>query len=748
MQVLLKSFLVICFSCVVFAAEAQLSYIPSVVKDESFWQEYHEPYPVSIHPAENEVRNITADNKTGDIWIATPAGVFKKEKAAKNWSKIPVPGDDGPSYAVVADPQSGMIWVGTWKGVFRFQNNIFRKIEGTEGPVSVLCSSKEGVYAFGPKGAWLCKEDRFDKKEYRIARSVRGAVSDTQGGIWVTSDVGLYHCMADSARYYNETDLLISAYVKGLAFDTDHKLWIGGLGGVSVIRNEKKEKFLKPADGIPSIYVNCVASAPDSSMWIGTDVGIVRFDKRGKRSLRFSRRWLLDDKVTAIHFDKEGTAWVATPRGVSAIRKIRMTLAEKQDFFYDVTMKRHVRAPWIVGQCRFPDPSDITKWEPEDDDNDGEYGGNYLAMESFRYAVTKSEDAKQKAKKSFEFLKLLQTITETDGFFARTIVPVDWGNNVHDPNRTFSAEELAEELVKEPRFKPVETRWRKSKDGKWLWKGDTSSDEWCGHMIGYFFYYELVADKKEKTVIAAHVSRLVDHLIRNNFNMIDIDGTHTRWSVWSPDNLNRDPEWRPDRYQNSMEALTFLKLAYYMTGNNKYQEQYRRLIEKEHYLENMGKVQDQNPAWFIYFDVILQAYLYPILLHCEKDPELLRFYEQHVDAWMEKRKDDKCPLINFFYNYARKKNVELQASVDFLTDTPLDLINWGIDHTKREDVNMVRTPVLDDLQVSELPPASIRATVRWDKNPWTAVNGQTNTEREPVFWLLPYWMGKYLKMIE
>lgn len=729
-------------------ATAQLSYASSSIADGYFWQEYHEPFPVSNIAAENEVRSIASDPHTEAVWIATPAGIFKKEKDSKKWNKVIAGEEDGPAYTVQSHPATGKVWIGTWNGVFYLDNGTLKKMQGTEGPVSVLCFSKEGVYAFGPKGAWLCRDTIFERKNYPVARSVRAAISDKQGGVWVTSDVGLYHCMPDTTKYYNSTSLLVSAYLKGLAYNYDQQLWIGGLGGVSVIEGEKKMKFLQPANGIPSIYVNCLAAAPDSSMWIGTDVGIVRYHADGKRSLRFSRRWLLNDKATAIHFDKDGTAWIATPAGVSAIRKKRMTLAEKAEFFHDVTMKRHVRAPWIVGQCRLPDPYDLTRWEPEDDDNDGEFGGNYLAMESFRYAVTKSEDAKVKAEKSFEFLKLLQTITGTDGFFARTIVPVEWGNNVHDANRKFSPAELAEELVKEPRFKPVETRWRKSKDGKWLWKGDTSSDEWCGHMIGYFFYYELVADKNEKAVVAAHVARLVDHLIKNNFNMIDIDGTHTRWSVWSPDKLNRDPEWRPDRYQNSMEALTFLKLAYYMTGNNKYQQHYLRLIKTEHYLENMSKIQEQNPAWFIYFDVVLQAYLYPILLHCEKDPELLSFYEKHMDSWMEKRAADKCPLVNFFYSYSRKKKVEQQASIDFLVDTPLDLVNWGVDHTKREDVQMVHAPVLDDLQVSELPPASIRAVVRWDKNPWAAINGQINSEREPVFWLLPYWMGRYLKMIE
>jgi hypothetical protein len=46
-------------------------------------------------------------------------------------------------------------------------------------------------------------------------------------------------------------------------------------------------------------------------------------------------------------------------------------------------------------------------------------------MESFRYAVTKDEDAHIKANKAFQFLKLLQDVTSTEGFFARTIVPAD-----------------------------------------------------------------------------------------------------------------------------------------------------------------------------------------------------------------------------------------------------------------------------------------------------------------------------------
>jgi sugar lactone lactonase YvrE len=714
---------------------------PTSMPDNIFWQEYHEAYPVSNNPEENEVRSIAVDNNNA-IWIATASGIFTRKANQAVWSSVMQEADKGPSFSVAVDAESN-VWMGTWNGLYRFKNNILERMQGPQAPISVVCIATEGVYALGPHGVWLISEKGCEKKDYTIARSVRNAISDTKGGVWITSDVGLYHCTPQKVQHIYQKENILSAYVKGVALDKEQKLWVGGLGGVSILKDGEKEKSLLPENGLPSINVKSIDLSPDGSIWVGTEVGLVRYYPDGSHSLLFSRRWLLDDQVNDIAFDAAGTAWIATPKGVSAIKKRQLTLAQKQDYFYDVLMKRHIREPWIAGQCRLPIAGDISKWEPDDDDNDGEYTGCYLVMESFRYAATKQEDAREKARKAFNFLRLLQGVTGTDGFFARTIIPSDW-THMDDANRTFTARQLADELVKEPRFKPVEMRWRKSTDGKWIWKGDTSSDEMCGHMFGYFFYYELVADEIEKEVIRTHIRKIVDHLIANNYNMVDVDGTHTRWAVWSPDKLNRDPEWTPDRSQNSMELLAFMKLAYYVSGDEKYQQEYLRLINQENYLDNMGNIPNQNPAWFIYFDVMLSAYTYPILLKCEKDPKLLAFYENHIDKWMERRRNDHNPLINFIYCYARNKKAELANSVDFLRDTPLDLVDWPIDHTIRADVKVVHSPVLDETQINQLPPASIRLTVRWDKNPWTATGGDPHVEREPVFWLLPYWMGKYM----
>jgi hypothetical protein len=714
------------------------------VLHNAFWQEYHEGFTIGKNEEDNDVRSIAID-QSSNVWIATASGIFMKDKNKDTWSPVIDQSSRGPAYAVIADKVSG-VWMGTWNGVYQFQDNKLQKIKGVEGPVSVLCKAREGIYALGPKGVWLFSGHHFQKKDYRIARSVQSALSDENGGLWIASKIGLYHCSEKNTFLYQDTGQLTSAYVNGIANDNAGQLWIAGLGGVSITKNNQRVKTLTPKDGLPTIDVTCVDKAPDGTMWIGTRQGIVRYREDGSHSLRFSRRWLMNDDVRDVSFDAEGNAWIATAGGVSVIKKRRMTLSEKENFFYNVLITRHIRAPWIAGQCHLSVAGDTATWTPEDDDNDGEYTSNYLAMESFRYAVTKDEDAHNKALKAFNFLKLLQEVTGTEGFFARTIVPSDW-TTVHDGNRTYTEKELVDVLVKEPRFKPVERRWHLSADGKWLWKGDTSSDEMCGHMMGYFFFYELVANDAEKQMIRDHVRKIMDYLMNHNYNFNDVDGKHTRWGVWSPDQLNRDPEWASEKSINSFELLAFLKFTYGITHEKKYQNEYLRLIHKEGYLHNIASLNHTNPAWYIFFDETLNCYLYPLLLRYENDPAIKKVYEKSMDEWYAVNKKAECPLFDFMYAYARHKKIDPENDIRFLIDTPLDLIDWHIDHTRREDIKLVRYPTMEDIQVNQLPHASMRSTVRWDKNPWLAESGDPHIEREPVFWLLPFWMGRYLKII-
>ena len=236
--------------------------------------------------------------------------------------------------------------------------------------------------------------------------------------------------------------------------------------------------------------------------------------------------------------------------------------------------------------------------------------------------------------------------------------------------------------------------------------------------------------------------------MRNDFYLVGVDGKPTKWGVWSPESLNDDPEWLPEKPLNSLEILSFLKFAHAITGKGAYQEAYIKLIKVHGYLENAKQLYTTNPAFETYFDIYMALYIYPPLINLEEDPELKAEYRKHLDQWFAKFKATQSPLLNFTYNLLTGETEELGASIFFLQDAPLSLVDWAIDNGRREDLHLVRSPILEEIQVNELRPPSEYRTMRWDRNPYLAVSGDPSQEKEPVYWLLPYWMGRYQGLIK
>jgi len=172
-----------------------------------------------------------------------------------------------------------------------------------------------------------------------------------------------------------------------------------------------------------------------------------------------------------------------------------------------------------------------------------------------------------------------------------------------------------------------------------------------------------------------------------------------------------------------------------------------KLIDEDGYLENIKMLHSTNPAWETYFDIYMALYVYPPLLEYEEDPKIKKEYQDHLDQWFKKNRETMSPLVNFTYNLLSGGSDDLENSISFLKDAPLDLVDWRFDNGRREDLRVVRTPILEELQVDELRPPSEYRTIRWDRNPYHAISGNPAQERDPVYWLLPYWMGRYMELI-
>jgi streptogramin lyase len=715
------------------------------IADMPFVQEYHEAFPLSQKNGSNDVRAVAVDT-TDRLWVGTRAGVYGWDRDTKQWISFMGEKEAGPVYEI-AIGRTGTVWFGAWNGLYHSTQGGLKKLEQIDCPVPALCTTGGETFGMGGGGIWRVAGNNCTFGQMPYSKHFRAVLSDKNGGLWIATGMGLYHHRGSDYKLYQTQSELLGPDVRDVAFARDGSLWIGGLGGITVYRDGKRIGSFTPKDGLPSISIQCLVQGPDGRIWVGTDRGVARYDGQSW-SLRHSRRWLLSDDVRDIAFDSQGTAWIATGAGVSAIKRKSMTMAEKADYFLNVCLTRHVREPGLVEKCSLRVPGDTSTWEPRDDDNDGQYTAMYLAMESFRYAATKDPQAKANAKKAFEALRFLQTVTETPGFVARTVIPGSW-TKMADPNRKISDRQWAEMVVDNPREKRVETRWRPSRDGKWLWKGDTSSDEITGHMFGYLFYYDLVADEAERRHVARHILNIVDYIIESGYVLRGMDGRHTKWGVWEPEKLNEDPDWAPERGINSVEILSFLKLAYHVSGDERYQKEYMHLLNGHDYASNVRRAKTTNPTWRTHIDDELLALAYPCLMMHEDDPKLRRLYRESVDHWYAAVKADCSPFFEYIYGACIGEVPQPDVSVASLRDASFDLVRWTVDNSHREDIRIVRTPEWEHLQTDRLLPPSERGVIRWDENPWRVVQGDGgHTESDGVWWLLPYWMGRYYGYIQ
>jgi len=489
-------------------------------------------------------------------------------------------------------------------------------------------------------------------------------------------------------------------------------------------------------NGLPYEDVHIIAIA-SGQIWVGTSIGVASLQD-GKWEYYASKRWLPDDRVTAIAVQVDHAVWVGTPQGLSKIEKRPYTLEWKATFFEKGIQVRHNRYGYVTSSA-LEHPGDLSSSVYEASDNDGLWTALYIAAESFRYAVTKEEEAKKLAQKSLHALMRLEEITPVDGFPARAIIRK--GEKVHQSHGewhdTYSVSAcLNSDLA-------TKTKVSETKDGEWEWKGDTSSDEIDGHLFAYSVYFDLVADEEEKQEIAKVVGRIMTHIVDNDFLLVDVDGEHTRWGVWSPTLLNAT--WIDQQGLNSLEILAHLQTAYHITGDEKFQNAYLYLINEHHYALNTIDQKIVPPGEVNHSDDELAFISYYPLLKYEVDPNLRAIYLLSLERSWQIERPEKCALWNFIYGALTGNDCDVENSRDTLRRIPMDLIRWTVKNSHRADIEIdPESGRAGEIQSVKPLPADERAITKWNGNPYRLDGGSDGrSEEDGTFFLLPYWMGRY-----
>ncbi|MCM3698606.1 LamG-like jellyroll fold domain-containing protein [Paenibacillus macerans] len=114
------------------------------------------------------------------------------------------------------------------------------------------------------------------------------------------------------------------------------------------------------------------------------------------------------------------------------------------------------------------------------------------------------------------------------------------------------------------------------------YKGDTSADEILGHMYLYKIAYDTLctgpnADEELGRLIANAAGEFARHIINNGYTITDITGQPTVHGKYTGDVFGRTEDAGEDTALRAAELMAIFKTAAYLTGNDMFLNEYRKV---------------------------------------------------------------------------------------------------------------------------------------------------------------------------
>jgi len=334
--------------------------------------------------------------------------------------------------------------------------------------------------------------------------------------------------------------------------------------------------------------------------------------------------------------------------------------------------------------------------------------GHYLAAESFRYNVTTNAGALANVRGALVGLKSLVDVTGTD-VLARCLIPM---------SSPFAAGIASEESANG--IHP---------SGQDFWVGNTSRDEYLGVFFGLSVAYSLVSQPDVRASVQALATRMLNFLTAHAWTVVMPDGTVSTTFVIRPE-----------------EQLALMQIGK-QVNPSVFASQYRSLASNLASFTALPILVDAGDVRDSYFKFNLDAITFYNLIRLETDKSLLSQYNAAYAVYWNAIKAHMNPHFNMIDRALNGANATRDAQT-------VAYLNEFLQRPRRDVyVNLEgRFPgcVSSDQSCNPIPIA-LRVTTDflWQRSPFQLVGGGSGTiEGAGIDYVLPYWMGRYYKVVD
>jgi len=188
---------------------------------------------------------------------------------------------------------------------------------------SSLLPFDNGTYLVGTRGRGIV---RFADNQIGLptglavprgpALQVHNLLRDTEGGIWATTNAGVFRFARTFIKIVGEGSGLPNEYAWLMHFTRDGTLWVGtGRGGTYRIKDGQAQLILQK-DGMPEANITEIFEASDGWVWFGGYTGGLSRMRNGTWQRLDQLPEYRRSKVYSIAEDNSGRIWVGTNYGL------------------------------------------------------------------------------------------------------------------------------------------------------------------------------------------------------------------------------------------------------------------------------------------------------------------------------------------------------------------------------------------------------------------------------------------------
>jgi hypothetical protein len=265
--------------------------------------------------------------------------------------------------------------------------------------------------------------------------------------------------------------------------------------------------------------------------------------------------------------------------------------------------------------------------------------------------------------------------------------------------------------------------------------------------------HDLCATPDQQQAIRDHVAGIAGGIVDHGYQLWDpITNAVTTYGQFDPYYVNEHPGgFLGDGGRRSAQMLGIVTTAWALTGEPRFDDARRELIDVHHYGANAIDIEGYPIMWGNGDGNELGTQGYWALLRYETDPELLALWRTGWTAFfarLDVQQGAMWDLSNFVLGGDMAPQVERFAR--WLRLAPVDMIRWNVVNSNRHDLVKAPNWFKDGMLRSDgtIIPYDERRNDRWNTDQFRVDGGMDGmVEMDGADVLMPYWAARYYGVI-